>query len=243
MSATWLFDLGNTRLKFAPLQADGRVGQVQAINHVDATAAFIDALPEGDLAVLASVGPQAMHAELMLALVERFGRIELARTQSTFAGLRIAYARPSRLGVDRWLALLAVHARGQGAALLVGVGTALTVDLVDGDGHHHGGLIAPSPELMREALHARIRQLPAAGGDVVDFADNTEDALAGGSMGAALGLVERSQASAAQRLGRAPALLLHGGGATALAAQLPSARLCEGLVLDGLAVWARHGQG
>src|SRR3546814_7703541 len=41
-----------------------------------------------------------------------------------FRSVRIAYAEPRRLGVDRFLALLAARARGERAALVVGVGTA-----------------------------------------------------------------------------------------------------------------------
>src|SRR3546814_11073540 len=67
--------------------------------------------------------------------------------------------RPSRLGVDRFLALLGAHARGVGATMVVGVGTALTVDWLDADGRHRGGRIAPSPTLMRDALHARAARL------------------------------------------------------------------------------------
>ena len=78
------------------------------------------------------------------------------------------------------------------AALVCGVGTALTIDLIDADGRHLGGRIAPSPTLMREVLHARAPQLPETGGDYVDFAADTEDALASGCEGAALALIERS---------------------------------------------------
>ena len=78
-------------------------------------------------------------------------------------------------------------------ALVVAVGTALTIDLLDADGRHRGGRIAPSPALMREALHARATHLPVGGGTYAEFADDTEAALASGCEGAALALIERSQ--------------------------------------------------
>ena len=152
--------------------------------------------------------------------------------------MRIAYAQPQRLGVDRFLALLAAHARGDGAALVCGVGTALTLDLIDAEGRHRGGRIAPSPALMREALHARAAQLPLAGGDYRPFADDTADALASGCEGAALALIERSLDAARDELGVAPRLLLHGGGSDALRARLENATHVPALVLEGLASWA-----
>jgi type III pantothenate kinase len=120
---------------------------------------------------------------------------------------------------------------------VVGVGTALTIDLLDGAGRHHGGRIAPSPTLMREALYRRAPQLPASGGHAIDFADDTADALASGCDGAALALLVDSRERATQRLGLAPHLLLHGGGAQALLARLPDAVHAPALVLEGLACW------
>lgn len=240
MSRRWLFDLGNTRLKLAPLLGDGTPGEVVAVAHDDGdfAAQVARALPdEGETAYLASVASPATTAMLREALAMRFARIVAARPQSECAGLRIAYADPDKLGVDRFLALLAAHARG-GASLVVGVGTALTIDLLDGAGRHHGGRIAPSPALMRAALHQRARQLPEAGGVYAEFADDTESALASGCEGAALALIERSHAAAAATLGVAPGVLLHGGGAAVLAVHLPQAELASHLVLRGLAHWA-----
>jgi type III pantothenate kinase len=243
MSRRWLFDLGNTRLKLAPLLDDGTPGEVVAVAHDDGdfAAQVARALPgEGETAYLASVASPATTAMLREALAVRFALIVAARTQSQCAGLRIAYADPEKLGVDRFLALLAAHARG-GASLVVGVGTALTIDLLDGAGRHHGGRIAPSPALMRAALHQRARQLPETGGVYAEFADDTESALASGCEGAALALIERSHVAAAATLGAAPGLLLHGGGAAALAVHLPQAELASHLVLRGLAHWAASG--
>ena len=252
MSA-WLFDLGNTRLKCAPLGADGRPGDAVALPHreEDVAAALAEALPAEriEVAYLASVAHPTLRMAVLEALTARCRRISTARTQASFRSprgfaaarsdtVRIAYAEPRKLGADRFLALLGAHAQGEGASLICGVGTALTVDLLDADGLHRGGLIAPSPTLMREALHARAPQLPEHGGDTLDFAADTEDALASGCDGAALALIERSLASATAKLGQRPRLLLHGGGADALAAGLPSPTLAPTLVLQGLAIWA-----
>jgi type III pantothenate kinase len=238
--STWLFDLGNTRLKCAPLQ-DGRIGAAARSAH-DGQALpmdWMDALPSHfDEAIVASVAP-ALTASLLDALTARCGRIAVARTVARLGDVRIAYAEPRRLGVDRFLALLAAHARHAQPWLVVGVGTALTVDLLDADGMHHGGRIAPSPTLMREALSTRAPQLPMEGGAYVEFADDTLDALASGCEGAALALVERSLDAAHARLGVRPALLLHGGGAEPLRAHLPDSQFAPDLVLEGLACWAR----
>ena len=239
MSA-WLFDLGNTRLKCAPLR-DGGVGEVHAVPHAQGglDAALDAVLPARfDVAYVASVAGEALRVELLDALVRRCRRIELARTQAGFDGLRIAYATPSRLGVDRFLAMLGARPQVQGAVLVCGVGTALTLDLVDAKGFHVGGRIAPSPQLMREVLHARAPQLPVEGGTWVDWADDTDDALASGCLGAALALVREARDAARRRCGADTVLVLHGGGAMPMHAQLDDARWLPSLVLDGLACWA-----
>ncbi|MDQ3617281.1 MAG: type III pantothenate kinase [Pseudomonadota bacterium] len=240
MSA-WLFDLGNTRLKCAPLLDDGRVGDPLTVAHAqedvaDALAAVLP--PRIEVAYLASVAAPALSERVLTQLGLHCRRISRARTQSACAGVRIAYSQPHKLGVDRFLSLLAVHARGDGPTLVCSVGTALTLDLIDRDGRHLGGRIAPSPTLMREALHARAVQLPVLGGRFEEFATDTEDALASGCDGAALALIERSVEVAGRQLGQIPILRLHGGGGEALRSRLPSAQWSPGLVLDGLAVWA-----
>ena len=235
--STWLFDLGNTRLKFAALRADGSLGETQALAHVDGDA-WLHELPQGDVACIASVAPQERRVALLDALCARFGRLHLVRTQTRCAGLRIAYEQPLHLGVDRFLALLS--AVGGGEVLLVGVGTAMTIDLLDADGLHRGGRIAPSPMLMREALHARASVLPETGGIYTEFADDTDHALASGCEGAALALIERSLEQAGKQLGAHPALWLHGGGAQALRDRLPPHRFVPDAVLRGLARWQTH---
>jgi type III pantothenate kinase len=238
----WLFDLGNTRLKCAPLQGDGAIGAVVGIDHDGAAFApgWEALLPERiDAAFACSVAAPGLMLALLDALTRRCGRISIARTQAALAGVRIAYPQPHRLGIDRFLALLAAHARAPQPWLVVGVGTALTIDLLAADGRHHGGRIAPSPTVMREALHARASQLPLTGGEYVEFAVDTTDALASGCEGAALGVIDRSVTAATTLLGEPPRLLLHGGGAHALLPRLHHAGHAPALVLEGLARWAR----
>ncbi|MCL6619653.1 type III pantothenate kinase [Thermomonas hydrothermalis] len=232
--STWLFDLGNTRLKWAPLQADGQLGPVTASPHGDGDA-WLQTLPQGQLACIASVAAPERRLALLDALLPRFECLVQVSSEAALGPLRIAYADPARLGVDRFLAMLG-QCDGR-PMLLVGVGTALTLDLVDGEGRHRGGRIAPAPDLMRQALHARATQLPPSGGRFVPFADTTEDALASGCLGAALGLIEHSLQAARAELGVQPQLRVHGGGVAALRPWLPEHVVVADAVLVGLARW------
>ncbi|PNS09163.1 type III pantothenate kinase [Solilutibacter silvestris] len=239
----WLFDLGNTRLKCARLDDAGdAAGTVLALPHEAEALALPDDV-QGEVALVSSVAPEAARVALLQCLSQRFRRIHLARTLPHCGALTIAYPLPERLGVDRFLSLLAI-ADDRRDTLLVGVGTALTIDLLRADGQHLGGRIAPSPTLMREMLAERSAALPAAGGRYVEFADDTSDALASGCDGAALALIERSMGEAATQLGHAPRLLVHGGGVAALLPMLNTSEPANteprtDLVLRGLAHWAR----
>jgi len=239
---TWLFDVGNSRLKFACLQADGGLGEVWAHAHDGKTlpVGWAQALPsQFDAAEVALVAAPSIRAALLEVLAARARRVSMVRVVKRCAGVEAAYAEPQRFGVDRFLTLLAAHARAGGPWLLVGVGTALTIDLLDANGQHLGGRIAASPTLMRQALHERAVQLPAVGGEYRAFADNTADALASGCLGTAIGLIEHSVRAARAQLGRAPRLLVHGGGAQALLPWLPEAECAPSLVLEGLAEYVR----
>lgn len=238
----WLIDLGNSRLKCAPLQADGRAGSVRAFDHGDGLATALAVLGEaapGDRAWLASVAADGLTAALATALQARGFALRNVRALPRWRRLRIAYAAPERLGVDRFLALLAASERDDGPHLLVSVGSALTVDLLARDGRHHGGLIAATPAHVRRSLAAAFPVLDVAMGDCLDFAGDTADAVASGAQAMALGLVERCLRKAHARLGESPTVLLTGGGADAMQG-LEGARVvaAPGLVLDGLAMLA-----
>lgn len=241
VSNTWLVDLGNTRVKW--VRGDPPSAQhprrADALDPAALDAAF-DAIHHGDRAWLASVTSAESTAAVAAALERRGAVVARAFTRAALAGVRIAYAEPSRLGVDRFLALLAAHARGHEAWLVASIGTALTIDLLDAGGTHHGGLIAPSPTLMRESLSRRAPHLPASGGAVVEFADDTVDALASGAILSARALIEHALRAGASRLGASPRLLVAGGGSDAvLDGWRIDAQHAPDLVLEGLSTYAQ----
>lgn len=238
-----LIDLGNTRLKWASL-ADGRMRPGGVFAHAGHELGARLRGEWNDLArparvLVASVLDEERERQLDAHLRERFGvAAEFVRSPAHALGVRNAYADPVRLGVDRFLALAALHAREAQPQLLASVGTAMTLDLLDGEGHHHGGLILPAPQLMRASLRIGTARLDVVDGRWSALPDNTADAVFSGSLHAAAGAVERFAEVATQRLGVQPALFLTGGGGEELAERLPTARRVHDLVLEGLALWA-----
>ena len=235
-----LVDIGNTRVKWA-LWTGKDFQFAGVVAHGDFSAAAWQELPAVDSAWAASVASAQLNDRLADAARERFGlAVRFVRSSAEACGVRSAYAQPERLGVDRFLALVAAHAQAREPAIVVSCGTALTLDALAADGMHLGGLIAASPHLALAALRGGTANLGAApAGRIVEIADNTADAMESGAWLAAVALIERFVEQAAKRFGGMPALVLTGGGATRLGELLAIPhRIDAELVLRGLAVMA-----
>ena len=103
-------------------------------------------------------------------------------------------------------------------ALVVMVGTAVTVDALDADGRFLGGLILPGFGLMLRALEMGTAGLKVPTGEAVDFPTNTSDALMSGGATPSPARSSACTASCVERTGQEPALLMTGGAAVKLGA-------------------------
>ncbi|NEX18905.1 type III pantothenate kinase [Thiorhodococcus mannitoliphagus] len=161
---------------------------------------------------------------------------EYLRTEAVFGGVRIAYEEPLRLGVDRWLALIAAHELCQQACLIVDAGTAATFDLLLADGRHLGGLILPGVEMMRKSLLMGTR-IPRIEADPAGepWATDTAPAVAAGSLQGLASLATRLFDRLAAEAGQSPRLILTGGDAERIQPALDRpAQLVQDLVLRGM---------
>lgn len=77
-------------------------------------------------------------------LAQRFDRsVTRLRSEAECLGVKNGYLNPEKLGVDRWLALLAAAGICAGDCLVIDAGSAITLDLLRADGQHLGGAILP----------------------------------------------------------------------------------------------------
>jgi type III pantothenate kinase len=84
---------------------------------------------------------------------------EFAVSGRECGGVINAYGDANKLGVDRWLAMLAAYHRQGDACCVVDCGTTITVDLINEDGEHEGGYIVPGLQLLRDSLATRSKAL------------------------------------------------------------------------------------
>lgn len=235
-----LVDLGNTRLKWAWLGRNRKVGAMHAKG--------LPALRAGDRVFAVSVAATAVRRRFIDLVRRRTGSAPLfAESTASTAGVKNGYHEPWRLGADRWVAL-------QGAitadtdVLVVDVGTAVTIDLLDASGQHHGGFILPGVELMAQSLFARtggIRQRAATGArkaarradhKTVLFGTSTREAVGLGALHAIAASVDEAVRKTQGKLGKKPLVLLTGGDARRIARLLVARHeVRPKLVLEGLA--------
>ncbi|MBB85725.1 type III pantothenate kinase [Abyssibacter sp.] len=234
----WLLDLGNTRCKSAQWTA-GYLAQPQAADcDLASVGRVLDQLAPAAMPLaiwISSVAGEAANAAVQAWCASRgWPAPRFVRSQAESLGVRCAYADPSRLGVDRWMVVLAAAATGRNA-LIVDAGTACTIDAVTADGSHLGGLILPGVALARASLNQRT-QFQA---DVVTTAplpivgDDTNPAVTVGAVHALLGAIERVR----RQLGWVqPLCVLTGGEAPLLQPHLPPDwTLHPHYVLEGVA--------
>lgn len=158
-------DIGNTRIKWRTVRYDGIVaahgsGLLAQASGLDAMDSVFDTV---DLSAIEHVGVASVvpsvHPILTRWCEQRLGLLpEFARVVRYCAGVTNGYRDASQMGVDRWLAILAAYQRCAGA-IVVSAGSAVTVDLLCGDGMHLGGYIVPGLRLMKESLRLNTDQV------------------------------------------------------------------------------------
>lgn len=238
-----VLDLGNTRLKWALVSAGRFVEEPQAQRADPLSLPWASWRRAAPAAIcLASVAPGVTTERIIDAATASLGiSVDRVAVQAEWHGLKCAYRHPERFGVDRWLGLIAAHHEDPTrAALVVSAGTALTLDHLDPNGRHRGGLIAPGLAAMRAGLFSAAPGLLRFDGGAAGpgMATDSADAIASGCLQAALGLIERSR-QVMHNASDAPRVLVSGGDGAALVAHLgPHAAWRPWLVLEGLALWA-----
>jgi type III pantothenate kinase len=248
-ASTLLVDIGNTRVKWARL-ANGRLGRQRAAAYAgwkreDFARRVIGGARGLERIVVVSVAGTRMDRLFATAARRRSGIApEFFASKRRAAGVTTLYQEPWRLGADRLVAVIGAHRLARRRAVcVIGVGTALTLDLVDARGRHRGGAIVPAPSLMKDSLLTQTNGIRrrARGGAAAGrfFARSTRAAIEQGSRYAAAAVIDRAVGEARELLGRAPLVLLTGGGAPALRPLIRSAHtFVPDLVLRGLAVLA-----
>src|SRR5687768_4071123 len=185
-------DIGNTRLKWA-LYPNAQQG-AQPLAGGAEFLENIDKLADGEWSRLAA--PQRMLGccvagdAVKRRVEEQMEELWLVPahwvvSSAAEAGVVNGYDHPTRLGADRWVAMIGARhrmlARGAPRPLVLAmVGTAVTVEAVDAQGRFLGGFILPGHGIMLRALESGTAGLHVPTGEAREFPTNTSDALTSG---------------------------------------------------------------
>ncbi len=239
-------DVGNTRLKWAVYEAPHAGARLLA--HGAQFLENIEKLSEGEwstlptptwvLGCIVAGDPVKRRVEEQLELWDVHPRWVVSSAAE--AGLTNGYDHPARLGSDRWVAMIGARQRllRQGPArpcVVVMVGTAVTVEAIDGSGRFLGGIILPGHGIMLRALESGTAGLHVPTGEVRDFPTNTSDALTSGGTFAIAGAVQRMVENLRRHCGQDPVVYMTGGAGWKMAPSMSTpCELVDSLIFDGL---------
>jgi type III pantothenate kinase len=255
--------VGNSRIKCGRFErgatvADDELPLPTATAHIDDLLA-----PGEDLAVwLDRQGIDGGAADWWIGSVHRaatsrlvgFIRDQLSATHVTLLScddlpIEVRLPRPDMVGIDRLLGGLAASRLRAAAqpAIVVDLGTAVTVDAVAEDGAFLGGAIMPGIGMTARAFHEFTDLLPLVemtelSSEPPTLGTSTQDAIRSGLFWGAVGGVRELVQRLGSELGAQPLLLLTGGAAPSVAQLLdPAAVFAPHLVLSGIALAAGCG--
>lgn len=78
--------------------------------------------------------------------------VRFLHTQRQWKTLQSGYLEADALGADRWYALIGAESRYSFPLIVVDIGSAITVDIVNSTGQHLGGYITPGIDMMKRSL-------------------------------------------------------------------------------------------
>ena len=227
---TQLFlDIGNSRVKYLKQHDDGDTGGWCLLSELSDSGDLFSGVTR---VWCSCVGGDERRRWVYSLLAARVAVVTLVESRQLVHLFKPAYSRPETMGVDRWLALLAVLERHSEAPIIVvDAGTALTIDVLLGN-QHLGGYILPGYRTQLAAMVGQAALPGVADGlmPALTLGASTEQAMAHGVW---LGLAAAVMAVCRQHEG-AKLYLTGGDGASLMAVVDYQAELRDNLVLEGL---------
>ena len=151
-----LIDIGNSRTKWG-VAKNGRIDPGEPFatrcfknNPETLLSCWRNILPPTQVVVANVAGSEI--AACLVSWTQRYWNLapRFVSSEAEGFGVHNAYLDPGKLGVDRWVALIGAHHACPGPVCVADFGTAITMDAINSEGVHLGGVIAPG--LMRKIM-------------------------------------------------------------------------------------------
>lgn len=246
-----LIDIGNSRIKWAIYEDKKLIPAAARSHRGQALAGLLDTdfgnIESPDKVFISCVAGKTRREEINNWMNEHWQLQPHYLLSSRQAGGVVnAYHEPANLGSDRWAAMIAAFHDCGGPVCVVDAGTALTIDVVNENGIHQGGMILPGMYSTREILFSAT-DIPSASLNQSSTSINqllgasTQECINLGMQHTIAALFTSLFTQLKQEFGIERCCMLTGGDAFELMSLLPvRAQLDEHLVLKGLAVLATN---
>jgi type III pantothenate kinase len=214
-------DIGNSAVKWRTLESDVYSKNVDEF--------LTSILPQADTAWVSAVA----NIHIVDDLEIHFDTVNLIPSQKKFNNLNISYDDSTSLGSDRFFAMIGATTHYPKQPLLViDIGTAMTFDVIDGDGNHKGGLIMPGLGALRKSfLRFETTDLST---NIDGLASNTSDAWKNGTQAMLISSINK-QIEKFNEIFSDGIVIVCGGFVDEIKNELPnSVQIFDNLVLDGL---------
>jgi type III pantothenate kinase len=227
MSQSNIFlDIGNSAIKWRTLESDVYSKNVEEF--------LLNTLPQADTAWVSAVA----NLHIVDDLGTHFDRVNLIPSQKKFNNLNISYDDSTSLGSDRFFAMIgAINHYPTKPLLVIDTGTAMTFDVIDGDGNHKGGLIMPGLGALRTSfLKFETTDVST---NIDGLASNTKDAWKNGTQSMLISSIN-NQIEKFNEMFSDGIVTICGGFVDEIKNELPnSVQIFDNLVLDGLECYSQ----
>lgn len=186
--------------------------------------------------ILSSVVPE-LKSVMQNAMALMTGHTFLAVGAGLKTGLDIRLDNPAQLGADRVVDAVAALSKYKPPLVIIDMGTATTLSVIDEKGAYRGGMIIPGLRLSVNALSASAAQLPYIhlGAPERFIGSNTVDCMQAGAVYGSALMIDGLIARTSEELGR-PVTAVGTGGLMTLIHTYCRSNLHydENLTLEGL---------
>ena len=154
-------------------------------------------------------------------------------------GLNIKLDNPAQLGSDRVVGAVAAIAQYPKPIIVIDMGTATTMSVVDKNGNYIGGIIYPGLRVSLDSLSSKTAQLPSISLDIPKrvIGKNTIDCMRSGIMYGNAGMIDGILEHMEEELGE-PATIIATGGLSRFVVPLCKHKIIydDALLLKGLMI-------
>ena len=169
-------------------------------------------LKEIDDCIISSVVPPVFNS-VRTGVLKIIGKQPMVVSPGLKTGLNIHVDVPSQVGSDRIVIAVAALAEYEAPLILMDLGTATTIEVVEPDNRYVGGVIFPGVMVSLDALTSRAAQLPGISLDKPKavIGKNTVDCMRSGMMHGTAAMIDGIIERIEEELGHKATIVATGG--------------------------------